>query len=523
MPEPTKPEPNPRPARPAPRRMAFYWITLVAVAAATVAIMLLLQNIATRKKEAKQVVFKIVDLTEDTVDPKEWGKNFPRQYDSYIRTVDVEHTRYGGSENVQHLDNRPVWRTIFDGYAFAIDYREERGHAYMLTDQRETERVLQRPQPGACLHCHASVLTAYRDQGVKAGVPSDEAHRREAIMKGFEVVCAMPYSEATTLVNHPVSCVDCHDPETMHVRVTRPGFINGIAVLAAGDAPVPHLPSIERWRKGNRKDPYDPNKLASRQELRAMACGQCHVEYHFAGEGKILTYPWHNGLRAEDAERYYDSVGFSDWTHAQSGAKVLKAQHPEFEMWSQGIHAKSGVSCADCHMPYKREGAIKISDHHVRSPMLNLARACQQCHNFPEEELQNRILSIQDRTRGLMDRSESAVFDLIKAIQAAKAAGATDEQLAAPRDFQRKAQWRLDYVSAENSMGFHADQEAARLLGESLDLARQGQMLAVALGATPIITPPTVPQGAAGKPPTWTPDQNPGGTPPPPAPGAPAP
>jgi nitrite reductase (cytochrome c-552) len=514
------PEVSPRRPR---RRMTLYWVTLVIVAAATVGVMLLLQNIATRKKEGRQVVFKIVDLTEDTVDPKEWGKNFPRQYDGYIRTVDVERTRYGGSENVQHLDERPVWRTIFDGYAFSIDYREERGHYYMLSDQRETERVLQRPQPGACLHCHASVLTAYRDAGVQAGVPKDEQHRQEAIMKGFEVVCAMPYTVATKLVSHPVACVDCHDPETMHVRVTRPGFINGIAVLAESDAPTPHLPSIERWRKGSRKERYDPNKLASRQEMRSMTCGQCHVEYHFAGEKKILTYPWHNGLRPEDQERHYDSIGWSDWTHAQSGAKVIKAQHPEFEMWSQGVHARSGVSCADCHMPYKREGAVKVSDHHVRSPMLNLARACQQCHNMPEEELANRIIAIQDRTRGLMDRAESAVFDLIKGIQAAKATGASDEQLALARDLQRKAQWRLDWVSAENSMGFHADQEAARILGESLDLARQGQMLTVALGAPPTITPPTVPQGPAGKPPVWKPEHPPAGaaTSPPP-PGAPA-
>jgi len=496
---------TPDSSAPARRRRpyAVLWLALILGATGTVALLLLLQNIATRKREAEQVVFKIVDLTENTIDPREWGKNFPRQYDGYIRTVDVERTRYGGSESVQHLDTRPVWKTIFDGYAFSIDYREERGHAYMLSDQRETERVLQRPQPGACLHCHGSVLGAYRAKGVEAGVPNDEAHRHEAVMKGFEVVCAMPYSEATKLVDHPVACVDCHDPGTMHVRVTRPGFLNGIAVLAASDAPVPHLPSIGRWRQGDRSKRYDPNMLASRQEMRSMTCGQCHVEYHFAGEGKLLTYPWKNGLRMDDEEKYYDEIGFSDWTHARSGAKVLKAQHPEFEMWSQGIHARSGVACADCHMAYKREGAIKISDHHVRSPMLNLARACQQCHNMPEEELAARVYAIQDRTRGLMDRSEAAVLDLILAIEAAKGAGATEEQLAAPRDLQRKAQWRLDWVSAENSMGFHADQEAARILGESLDFARQGQVLSVKLGAPVVISPPTVATtpGPAGQPP----------------------
>jgi nitrite reductase (cytochrome c-552) len=159
-----------------------------------------------------------------------------------------------------------------------------------------------------------------------------------------------------------------------------------------------------------------------------------------------------------------------------SGAPALKAQHPEFEMWSQGIHARSGVACADCHMPYKREGAIKISDHHIRSPMLNIARSCQTCHHYSEDEIELRVKSIQDRTKGLMTRAEEANLDLIEAIDDAKKAGATDEQLARPRDLHRKAQWRLDFVAAENSMGFHAPQETARLLGESIDLARQGQV-----------------------------------------------
>jgi nitrite reductase (cytochrome c-552) len=505
MPQSTLPAAASAPPR-APRgRWAGYWLAMILAAAMTIGVMLLLQNIGLRKTEAQRVVFEIVKLTEDTVDPKEWGKNFPRQYDGYLRTVDVERTRYGGSENVQHLDERPVWKAIFSGYAFSIDYREERGHSHMLSDQRETERVRQKPQPGACLHCHASVLSAYRDAGVKVGAPADEAHRGEAIMKGFEAVCAMPYGEATKLVSHPVACVDCHDPGTMQVRVTRPGFLNGIRALAEGDAAAPHLPSIERWRKGGRATPYDPNTMASRQELRSMACGQCHVEYHFKGEGKVLTYPWGKGLRADQEEAWYDEAGFSDWTHKDSGAPVLKAQHPEFEMWSQGIHARSGVACADCHMPYKREGAIKISDHHVRSPVLNIARACQTCHPYSDQELVSRVEVIQDRTRSLMDRAESAVLDLIRSIQTARAAGATDEQLKDPRQLQRRAQWRLDWVSAENSMGFHAPQEAARLLGESIDFAREGQVKAVKVGGSDTITPPTVPQGAAGKPPTAAP------------------
>ena len=205
-----------------------------------------------------------------------------------------------------------------------------------------------------------------------------------------------------------------------------------------------------------------------------MACGQCNVEYYFAGEKKLVTYPWNKGLKVEDIESYYNEVGWSDWKHADSGAKTLKAQHPEFEMWSQGIHARSGVSCADCHMPYKREGAIKVSDHHVRSPMLNVARACQVCHNYTETEIKGRVEAIQDRTAALLRRGEAAVFELIQAIKAAAALGASDEDLADARDLHRRSQWRLDFVSAENSMGFHAPQESARILGEAIDYARQG-------------------------------------------------
>lgn len=456
--------------------VVLYALTIVLIAAATVAVMFLLQNINQRKEEAKQDIFRVTELTEETIDPAEWGKNYPRQYDTYQRTVDIERTRYGGSEAIQKLDDDTRWRTIFSGYGFGIDYREDRGHAYMLIDQRDTERVTKLKQPGACLHCHASVIPAYYQKGVEAGIPDDAAHRQEAIMRGFEVVNSMPYSVATTLVDHPITCGDCHDPQSMALRITRPGFINGIQTLAQSDAPVPHLPSVERWRTLGKEGTYDPNTMASRQEMRTFVCAQCHVEYHFKGDEKLLTYPWKNGLTMDGAEQYYDEIGFKDWTHKESGAPVLKAQHPEFEMWSQGIHAASGVACADCHMPYERAGAVKVSNHQVRSPLLNVNNACQTCHNFSEEEMERRVLTIQNRTMALMSRAEEAVIALISDIQKAQTAGATDEQLAPARDFQRKAQWRLDYVAAENSMGFHAPQEAARILGEAIDFARQGQL-----------------------------------------------
>lgn len=468
---------------------------------ATFAVLLLYQNIVTRKAEATQHVFRVVELDDNTVDPELWGKNYPRQYDSYKRTVDIVRTKHGGSEAFQKLDEFPVWRRIFAGYAFAVDYREERGHAYMLQDQLETERVTHFQQPGSCIHCHASVIPAYMKAGIAAGAPRGEDHREEQIRKGFEVMCAMPFSEAAKEVSHPVSCIDCHAADTMDLRVSRPAFLEGIRALARSAEPTPHLPSIERWRKEEKPGrDYDPNLDASRQEMRSLVCAQCHVEYYFRGENKLVTYPWSKGLKVEQIEAYYDEVGHVDWTHAETGAKVLKAQHPEFELWSQGIHARSGVSCADCHMPYVREGAIKVSSHHVRSPLLNVAQSCQSCHRVPEKEILARAEAIQDRTADLLRRGEEAVVSLIVRLADAKAKGADDAALAKSRELQRKAQWRLDFVSAENSTGFHAPQEAARILAEAIDYARQGEL---AIDARAITIPEKSDDRAgAGRPPS---------------------
>jgi len=270
----------------------------------------------------------------------------------------------------------------------------------------------------------------------------------------------------------------------MKLRVTRPGFLKGIQALAQSEAPVPQMPSIERWRATNRQEGYDPNVLASRTEMRSFVCGQCHVEY-YCSSALPLTFPWGKGLRVEDEEAYWNETTlpngsrFYDYKHGESGAEILKAQHPEFELWTQGIHSRSGVACADCHMPYQRDGATKVSDHWVRSPLLNVNRACQTCHHFEEKELLARVDAIQERNFNLLQRAGQALMEQLDAIQAAKQAGATEEQLRDALEFQRKAQWRLDFIAAENSMGFHAPQEAARVLGEAADYARQGQVAAL--------------------------------------------
>ncbi|HEX4846130.1 MAG TPA: ammonia-forming cytochrome c nitrite reductase subunit c552, partial [Geothrix sp.] len=442
------------------RPMVRMGLIAAGAALATVLVMSLYASISSRKAEALQTSFKLVDLDEKTVDPAQWGKNFPRQYDAYQRTAEKYTTKYGGagSEGMpkSRLEDDPRLVTIFDGYAFAIDFNQRQGHAYMLDDQRKTKRVTERKQPGACLHCHASNTVAFREVGLQGGAPGtlDEAfsspNAQAQLMAGFEAVCKMPYAEATKLVKHPVACIDCHDPKNMALRVTKPGFIRGIVALANSAEPVPHLPSIEKWRKGDKTVAYDANRDASRQEMRSMVCGQCHVEY-YCGPKTTLFFPWNKGMKVEQIEATYDEYKFPDggrffdWKHARTGAEVLKAQHPEFEMWSQGIHARSGVSCSDCHMPYKREGALKISDHQVRSPLLDVTRACQSCHRFPEAEIKARVTAIQDRTKALMDRAEDAVVALINDLEAAKKAGVDEAKLKPIYELQRKAQWRVDF------------------------------------------------------------------------------
>jgi len=446
-------------------KKSFRFISLIVVisAIATFGVTALLINIFEHKQEERNPFFRVVELTDTTEAPETWGMNFPNQYDGYKRTVDQIRTKYGGSEAIPHtptnVDPRSIvaqsrleedlrLKTIWAGYAFAKDFREERGHAYMLDDQTYTERQQVVKQPGTCMHCHASVYLPYKKLG------------NGDIIKGFEEMNQMPYVEARKLVTHPVACIDCHDPNTMQLRITRPGFLEGIKALKAS--------------QGN-KD-YDPNKMASRQEMRAYVCGQCHVEYYFKGPEKRLVYPWANGLKVDSILAYYEEVKHKDWTHAISGVDVLKAQHPEFEMWNQGIHARSGVGCAYCHMPYTRVGSMKISDHHVQSPILNINRACQSCHKWSEQELKARVEEIQDRTYRMRNLAMDALITLIQEIKKSKESGMQDAQLIKARNFQRKAQFYLDFVEAENSTGFHAPEEAIRILGESINFTRMGQV-----------------------------------------------
>ena len=281
---------------------------VVGVAVASALVTALLVNIVERKSEARNAYTELEQVTEDTTDPAVWGVNWPKQYDSYKKTALATRTRFGGhggSEALpdQKIERDPWLKRMFLGYAFSIDYRDRRGHAYMLQDQDQEQTGRQtKPQSGSCMHCHAAIMPLYRKLGDGDAVA------------GFEKTNEYSYKELNKMLHdsghaHPVSCVDCHSPENMSLRVTRPGFIQGIQALAASEAEVPHLPSVQQWRKGSRNEPYDPNAEASRGEMRSFVCGQCHVEY-YCGSSMTLTFPWGKGLKVEQVESFWNETTF---------------------------------------------------------------------------------------------------------------------------------------------------------------------------------------------------------------------
>lgn len=418
--------------------IGVFFIGLLFVGAA---VGLLLSNITRQQVEAEQYPLKIAEIADSEIDPAVWGLNFPDHYDRFMMTeTNYGTTPYGGSEPYSKLEKYPAMVRLWAGYAFSIDHNEERGHFYAQIDQENTERVKPpRNQPAACINCHAG-----------------EAPLLIAEM-GWEEFNKTPYNDLVDELHTASTCADCHDPQTMELRLTRPGLINALEQQGID------------WTE------------ATRQEMRTYVCAQCHVEYYFAGDNKILTFPWADGTNIDDIDGYYERIGFKDWEHAETKSPMIKIQHPEYELYTTGLHYRSGVACADCHMPYIREGGVKISDHWVRSPLTNLNAACQTCHNISEADLEARVLTIQNNTAQLLRLSEEALLAAMDAIIAAQEAGATDEALADARNLHRRSQMRWDFISSENSTGFHSPQESARVLAICLDLARQAQLSAVAV------------------------------------------
>ncbi len=418
-----------------------------AAAAAAIGVLALLVSVVERKQEARTTFVKVVEVAEGEPDPSVWGRNFPAHYEAYLRTMRTSelvsyspYGRYGGSEAFSRLDRYPALVRLFAGYPFSVEYREERGHMNAVEDMLATKR-LGDAKPGTCLTCKSSAVPS-----VMASLGGPEA---------FYATPARELVAGHAGLRHSVSCADCHDAATQALRAPRPAFAEAMAGRGIDIAAAAH------------------------NDKRSHVCAQCHVEYYFQGPGKRLVHPWAKGLDIESIEAYYDGIGFKDWDHAETGAPLVKAQHPEFELWSSGIHARSGVSCADCHMPYKREGAVKVTDHWIRTPVVNLTNACAGCHRLSEGELKGRVLEIQDRTFELLGRAEKAILAGQDAVKLALEKGVPAAGLADARALHRRAFLRYDFLSAENSMGFHSPQEAARILGDAIDYARQMELAAV--------------------------------------------
>lgn len=469
-----------------PRRRWVPVAVLVVVAIGSAALTWLLTTIVEHKQEAKWPFAQVVQLTDTTYDPAVWGENFPIQYEQYKKTIEdtdgdfikVDPTAEDPREyhTISRIDSETRAKRMWRGYAFAVDYTEPRGHEWALDDQRYTGRTAPRfKQPGTCLNCHASMPEIYDELG--------NGDRKA----GFDAMNAMSYDEAFEHASSSIACIDCHDPKTMELTITRPAFMEGIKQAKAAEGITD----------------YDVNRDATNEEMRTYVCAQCHVEYYFAGEGKTLTFPWSKGLTVYDEMSYYDEVGWTDFTHEESGAPILKAQHPDFETWSQGIHAANGVTCADCHMSYNREGASKVSNHQIMSPMASedtINSSCLTCHHSSASEMRERVEGIQTRWQSSLNVSFTALDALITDITTAAGNGsATEEQLATARDYQRKAQFIVDYSFSENGRGFHAPAYSISILNQATDWARSGQLalrgVEVDNGVAPAIPEQHLPTG----------------------------
>lgn len=418
------------------KKVATGWFVLIGTAVGVFALGLLASSITERRSEqAFSRVQFMKPIKEWESDNAVWGASFPREYNSWEATKnDATLTKYGGSGFRDYLKERPSLVLMWAGYAFAKEYNAPRGHYHAANDVQETGRRNE-TTPATCWTCKSP------------DVP------RLMAKDGPSEFYKQKFDHYAGEVKNTIGCADCHNNETMQLQISRPALKE----------------AFDRMGKDITK--------ATHQEMRSLVCAQCHVEYYFKGkEEKYLTFPWDDGLKAEDMEKYYDRVGHVDWTHAISGAKMVKMQHPDYEVFQQGVHAYRGVSCADCHMPYKSEGGIKFTDHQVRSPLENIANSCQVCHKWSEDEIRGRVEGMQTNHLQMLSTVEEAITKLHLEIGDAIKIGATDADLEKSRGLVSKAQMYWDYVAANNGMGFHAPQETARVLNKALKFASEGRL-----------------------------------------------
>jgi len=402
---------------------------------AAIVVGLLASSVVDRKYEVTvQKISPMGEIKDLEADNSKWAKNFPLQYESYLKTRD-------GASKSDQLEQDPALVILWAGYGFSKDYNAPAGHAYAIEDIQNTLRTgapktaKDGPMPNTCWTCKSPDVPR-----VMAEIGPEAFYKGKWASRGHEVTNA-------------IGCADCHDAKTMELTITRP------ALIEAFD------------RRG-----LDINKV-SYQEKRTLVCAQCHVEYYFKGKGKYLTFPWDKGLGVEDMEKYYDEAAFKDWTHKLSKAPMLKAQHPGYELWQKGIHGKRGVSCVDCHMPYAAKGGVKFTDHHARSPLENVNNSCQTCHRQSEEELISNVNSLKKTVKDLKVKAEESLVRTHLEAEHAWKNGAKKEDMKEILTLIRHSQWRWDMAVASHGGYFHAPEETLRVLGTSIEKSKNAQIL----------------------------------------------
>ena len=403
----------------------FFFVAL----AGTFALGVMLVSVTERRAEAvkRGMIFEIKPAEMDAA---AWGRNFPRQYDSWKRTQDITFlTKYGGGRHRDYLRATPEYVVLFAGFGFGKEYNQARGHWYSIEDVINSQRINENTA-ATCWHCK-----------------SPDVPRLIGEM-GVEAFSAKKLHELKDEVTHAISCYDCHDEATLALRALRPAVLEGFKSFGKNMDELSH------------------------QEKRSAVCSQCHSTYHFSATG-LVTFPWSKGLLAENVEEYYKEAQVSDWTHPISNVRMIKTRHPDYELYTTSTHYARNVSCSDCHLPYKTEGAEKFSDHHIRSPLADIAGTCSVCHRWSEADARKQVEVIQDKVKEVRDRGKTMLVQAHFDIAACMEAGATDEELTAVRDELRYAQMHWDFVASSNGMGFHSPQESQRILATVLDRAAQ--------------------------------------------------
>ncbi|MBU2557782.1 MAG: ammonia-forming cytochrome c nitrite reductase [Bacteroidetes bacterium] len=423
------------------------WTLFIVTLAVVFFLGLLVSSITERRAEAIFAYKPKVKLNEFEPRNEVWGKNFPKEFETYRKTQQTDfRTPHGGNAMRDVLEESPELVVMWAGYGFSKDYNQGRGHSYAIEDINNTLRTggplapNEGPMPSTCWTCKSPDVPRMMNE---LGGPA-EFYKGKWAKHGMEI-------------SNSIGCADCHNPETMDLAISRPALVE--AFEARGE-------DISQ---------------ATHQKMRSLVCAQCHVEYYFNNENKqerpnYLTFPWVNGFEPEDMLKYYDDMGFSDWTHAISKAPMLKAQHPDYEVYTTGIHAERGVSCADCHMPYVSEGGIKYSNHHVTSPLKYISQACQTCHRESEETLMKNVYDRQDKVLELRKKAEELLTRAHVEAGLAWDNGATLDEMQDILYDIRVGQWFWDYVAASHGGSFHSPVESARILGKSINEAQSARI-----------------------------------------------